>query len=113
MAALTQETIDELKSKQGPDVELISIPDETIGTFVFRTPSKGEWRQYMDEMTSDSKRASRDAAMHRLAAQTCVWPGAEDLRIGLDKRPAYSTRVVEQLSIMAGAIDQDADVKKL
>lgn len=110
MEELTPEKIDSLKAEHGQ--ELRAVVDQKLGTFVFRCPTKAEFRQYTDAVNSDRPTASGDAAAHRLSAHCCVWPSREAWTAVLDKKPGLCIRALEMIGEMNG-LGSDVETKKL
>jgi len=116
-APLSKAQIAELKMKHGD--ELVSI-EQPEGTFVFRAPSRAEWRRYMNTLTNDRRNADKAAGHDQICCDTLVYPtGASPeepdvlkLRTLFEKKPGLPVTIAAELGDLAGAGESVA-VKKL
>lgn len=107
MSELNEELIGKLKQEHGPDLISASTP---MGEMVFKRPPRMVWTDFVDSISKD--RASKDAALRRLALACVVLPSMSDAARIFDAYPALPASVASELSDLAGA-GGTFDVKKL
>lgn len=106
-AELSDEQVAQLKSEHGAELISTTTP---LGPMVFKKPPRMVWTDFVDNISKD--RASKDAALRRLALACVVLPGPADAGRIFDQYPALPASIASELSDLAGA-GGAFDVKKL
>lgn len=104
---LSKKVVDELKLKHGGELVSAEVSD---GTYVFRRPTKGEWRRYTAVLFNDRRINERSSATEQLCVDTFVYPTTSDgepdvarLRTLFEKLPGLPLSIVNDLGDLAGA----------
>lgn len=106
-AALTKKQIAELKLQHGD--KLVLAETDTGESFVFRRPTRAEWRRYMAVLLNERRAHERDVAGEQLCVDTLVHPVGGDgpdvarLRKTFEVLPGLALQILGDISDLAGA----------
>ncbi len=104
---LSKKQIADLKAQYGD--KLVSAETETGEVFVFRRPTRIEWRRYMQVLLNEKRTQERDVAGEQLCVDTLVYPQGADgpdtarLRRTFDVLPGLALQIIGDISDLAGA----------
>jgi hypothetical protein len=104
---LSKKQIADLKAQHGE--KLVLAETETGEAFVFRRPSRAEWRRYMSVLLNERRAHERDVAGEQLCVDTLVYPAGGDgpdtqrLRKTFDLLPGLALQIIGDISDLAGA----------
>lgn len=109
---MTDDKIQELKSKHGEKLKVIPIPATEFDAeceVVIKRPPRGEYKRFRAMLFDEEQKAM---ALETLARSCVVFPEAADFNKMLDERPALAETIGGKCAEFAGA-EGKVDAKKL
>jgi hypothetical protein len=108
MAKPTQEQIDALKKKHGPDLMLINFDKRNDVFFVVRAPTPTEYDRFMDRCCEAAKQ--RPMALDELGRACAVYPEDEKERVAFyASKPAATSTLASKALDLAGNSEDSAE----
>jgi hypothetical protein len=103
----TQEQIDALKAKHGPELTLVTLDRKEGVYFVVRPPSPAEYDRFMDRVAEDPKK--RPMAIKELGLTCAIYPEPEAREAFYSRKPGATTTLATKALELAGLTEEDSE----